>query len=489
MRVRNILAAAAACGIALASGLVIPEAVGAATIGCGSVIKASVTLTADVGPCPGTGLTVGASNITLNLGGHTVTGTFAPTKSHPPANIVEAKGILLNNVSSVTVTNGSVTLFAVGIRVDGGSDNTITHMNVHDNIGKLQTDKANNGDGIALYASNHNLIDSNIVRHDGPWDGIATLSHDGSSGTDGASYNTISNNQIVDNNVPMLNESTGTPVWKQDNGVAITGPGSIHNVVDHNVITGSSVNGVQIFPSCINSYAGATAGLGCAGTVSNDYNVITNNFVAANGFGAPAATGPIGDGILILAMGPRGIFQPGHETVENNIVENNLRNGISISGGNGEDLFNPPNGNTQGANYACSNLTPGGGSTGVPTARLCGSDYNTVSNNTSSGNGDDGIELGPKSQFNTVTDNHVFNNHLDGIGLPLAVQYTANGMPLSNGSGGFVTIAGTAATDNTFSGNTGVNDGQWDGRDDSGLCDNTWSSNSFGTVNQPCVSG
>jgi parallel beta-helix repeat protein len=386
-------------------------------------------------------------------------------------------------VTGVTVTNGSVYHFAVGVRLDESSGNTISDLNVHDNIGILPSDAANNGDGIALYASNDNLIENNTVRHDGPWDGIATLSSNGSTGTDGASYNTITNNLIVDNSVAML-DNNGQPVWKQDNGVAITGPGSTHNVVDHNVIDGSSVNGVQIFPSCIHSYAGASRG--CAGSVANDYNVISNNVVEDNGFGAPAAIAPLGDGILILSMGPRGIFEPGHETVDNNVVKDNQRNGISIGSGNGEDLYNAP-GTTQGDNYGCSNLNSGGGNTGVPTANLCGTLYNTVTGNTSSGNGEDGIWIGPKSMFNIVGNNNVSDNRVDGIGIGLAVLYNANSQAVPNGQGGFETIAGTAGTDNTIIANTATGDGVWDGRDDNPGCGNTWVANHFRTVNQPCV--
>ena len=484
-RVSLASTAIAALAVFAVSGVAMSlPASAAGTVACGSVIKHSMTLTADVGPCPESGLIIKGSNITLDLGGHSVIGTFSPTATHPPSNIVEGKGIVLNQVSGVTVTNGTVTLFAVGVRVNGGSGNSITHLNVHDNIGGLASDKAVNGDGIALYASNNNLIDHNIVRHDGPWDGIALLSHDGSTGTDGASYNTISNNEIRDNSVPMLN-GQGQQSWKQDNGVAITGPGSIHNVVDHNVITGSSVNGVQIFPACINSYGGASQG--CVGTISNDYNVITNNVVRGNGFGAPLS-GPIGDGILILSMGPTNIFEPGHETVENNVVSGNQRNGISIGGGNGEDLYNPPNGNTQGGIYGCSNITPSGNPSGVPTANLCGSDGNTVSNNTSFGNGEDGIDIGPVSHNNTVDNNRVFDNHGDGIGVPLDVQYDSNNQPVPNGQGGFLTVAGTGATNNAIVGNTGSGDGRWDGRDDTPGCGNIWDDNTFGTVNQPCVS-
>ncbi len=477
----------AASALFVTSGLTMSvPASAAATIHCGSVITRSTTLHADVGPCPVNGLIIAASNITLNLGGHSVIGTFTTESPNPPTNIVAGEGIHLTNVHGVKVTAGSVYHFAVGVRLDGSSGNTLSRLNVHDNIGILPSDAANNGDGIALLASNNNLIDHNIVRHNGPWDGIATLSSDGGSGgTDGASHNTITNNRIVDNNVAMLDDN-GQPTWKQDNGVAITGPGSTHNLVDHNVIEGSSVNGVQINPACINSYGAASQG--CSGTVPNDYNVITNNVIRHNGFGAPIAAAPLGDGISILSMGPRGIVDPGHETVANNIVQDNQRNGISLGGGNGEDLYNAP-GTTNGENYSCSNTDSDGGNTGVPTADLCGTLYNTVSNNTSSGNGEDGIWVGPKARFNIVTNNHVFRNRVDGIATGLAVLYNSNSQAVPDGHGGFKTVAGTASTDNTIVSNSATGDGRWDGRDDNRGCGNTWEHNQFGNVNQPCVRG
>lgn len=486
MRLRGILSAAAAALVAVTSGVVMSATAGAAGIGCGSVITTNTTLTADVGPCPNYGLVIGANNVTLNLGGHAVIGTFTQEFTRPPTNNVDAEGIHFRNVSGSTVTNGSVTHFAVGVRLDGGGGNTVEHLDVHDNIGKLGVDKANNGDGIAMRASDHNLITDNVVRHNGPWDNIATLSPDGSTGTAGSSYNTISHNIVDDSNIAMLN-GDGKPSWKQGNGIAITGPGSTHNLVDHNVVDGNGVDGIQVFPACINSYNGAIMNLGCAGTVPNDYNVISNNVVRNNGFGAPVAIAPIGDGILILAMGPRGIVMPGHETVSNNVTTGNQRNGIAIGGGNGQDLFNAP-GTTGGGNYGCSNINSGGGNTGVPTADLCGPNDNTVTNNTSSGNGDDGIELGPKSTSNTVTGNHVSDNKMDGIGAPLAVLFNANDQGVTDGHGGFETIPTTAAFGNTFSDNTASGDGEWDGLDGTPGCNNTWNDNTFGTVNESCVS-
>ncbi|MEN3315803.1 MAG: hypothetical protein V7605_2037, partial [Acidimicrobiaceae bacterium] len=57
----------AVLGLFAMSGLTMSvPAAAAATIHCGSVITASTTLQADVGPCPKDGLTITASNITLD---------------------------------------------------------------------------------------------------------------------------------------------------------------------------------------------------------------------------------------------------------------------------------------------------------------------------------------------------------------------------------------------------------------------------------------
>ena len=44
---------------------------------CGSTLTKSTTLTGDLLQCPGTALVIGADGITVNLGGHTISGTNA----------------------------------------------------------------------------------------------------------------------------------------------------------------------------------------------------------------------------------------------------------------------------------------------------------------------------------------------------------------------------------------------------------------------------
>jgi parallel beta-helix repeat protein len=485
---------AAAQGRVRTAPAVAHAAAAPAGLACGAVITKSTTLTSDVGPCPGNGLTIAASHVTLNLNGHRVLGTFTDEAPLPPTNLAEGVGIQFANVSGSTVMNGSVSLFSLGIDIQNGGQNQILHMDVHDNIGLLPTDVANNGDGIAMFGSNGNKIIGNSIVHNGVWDGITMLTSNGSTGNDGSSHNLVLDNFISDNNVAML-DGSGAPNWKRDIGIAIEGPGAQYNVIEQNVIQGSGTHGIQMFPACNLSYAGGQ-GAGCAGTVPNDYNIIRHNTINDNGFGLPVAGAPAGDGVSVLAMGPYvpaamgPIQMPGNETILDNTVSGNERNGISLGGGNGQNLYDGSLG-TNGENYGCINVI-GGDAPGTP----CGPKSNAVTGNIANGNGEDGIWVGPGAANNVVTRNTANDNAFDGVGLGLAVLYEPVGVNCGNVSCNFATdpsgqpetIPGTAAQANTFTGNSASGNGRWDALDMNTDCaTNTWSRDTFTMVNQSCV--
>ena len=491
---RRLLACPALCLATFAIACTGTAGAAPASLACGSVITKSTKLTSDVGPCDNNGITIAASNVTLNLNGHEVLGTFASEDPLPPTNLVEGVGITFANVTGSTVMNGSVSHFSLGVDIQNGGQDQVLHMNVHDNIGLLPTDTANNGDGIAMFGSNYNQIIGNRVVHNGVWDGITMLTSNGSTGNDGSSHNLVLNNFISDNNVAMLN-STGGPDWKRDIGIAIEGPGAQYNVIEHNVIEGSGTHGIQMFPACNMSYAGPD-GMGCLGTVGNDFNVIRDNKITGNGFGLPVAGAPAGDGVSVLAMGPfvdpsiGSIVIPGNETIAHNQVNGNERNGISLGGGNGQDLYDGSLG-TNGENYGCINVV-GGDAPGTP----CGPQNNTVTGNVSNGNGEEGIWLGPGASSNSVSGNASNDNAGDGIGLGLAVLYTPLGVNCgsascnmaTDSSGQPVTIPGTAADGNAFKGNSASGNGRWDAMDANTDCGtNTWTNDVFATVNQSCI--
>lgn len=419
---------------------------------CGSVITHNTILANDIGPCSGNGLVIAASNITLDLNGHSVAGTFTAESPLPPTNTSDTVGISFRDTTGSTLMNGSVYHFAAGLQLHGGSGNHITKVNVHDNIGALPTDTADNGDGIDLFGSNNNLIDNNVIVHNGVWSGISLLSP-GGTGTNGSSYNRILDNTLRDNNVAMLN-SSGGPDWKRDVGIAVEGPGATHNLIANNTITGSGTNGIEVFPACSDGYA---VNKGCNGTVPNDYNTIRNNTVTQNGYGLPLSA-PLGDGIQVLTMGPSMVVKPGHETIDHNAVDNNERNGISLGTGNGV-------GNNGSSVYGCSSMAgAGGGGLSIPPTAPCGVNFNTVEHNIASNNGVDGIYVSKASDHNTIAHNVVTHNGVDGIGLA------------------------ALAADNVMSFNVGAGNARWDGSDmNPGCGTDTWSHDALAKVNQPCV--
>lgn len=343
----------------------------AQVLACGSVVTESTALPADVGPCPDDGLIIAASGITLDLGGHRVIGTYDPLLRTPPTD----DGITFRQVEGSRVRNGEVMGFATGVKIDGGGGNRVTRMHVHDNIGRPAA-----GDGIAVYGSQGNRIDRNRVIHNGPASGITLLAGD-SPESPGPSRNEVTDNVVLDNNLPELG-SDGTPNWRRDIGIAIEGPGATHNQVVGNLVENSGTHGIQVFPACSTGYDIST---GCPGTVANDHNVIRNNRVNGNGVAAPTEGMPLGDGISVLSMGPSMVKMPGHTIVENNTTDGNQRNGISLGGGNGQELATGT-WTTGGETYGCHRSQGGDPDNPiVDSPDLCGVNSNTVVRNSARG--------------------------------------------------------------------------------------------------------
>ena len=174
----------------------------------------------------------------------------------------------------------------------------------------------------------------------------------------------------------------------------------------------------------------------------------------------------------------------GNEVVRNRVV-NSAIGGITIHGyiyapPNGGPSQSPNTGNLIQANYVAETgrtthtIDPLADGIAVlrqgPARVVSVSQGNTIDNNTVVDNFRHGVFLGnptdpgPKPG-NVVTGNTVLRNAVDGFRV-------------ANGS-----------VNNTLSGNNGHNNVEHDAHDANPACDNNaWTNNSFGTVNQPCVS-
>jgi len=114
MKFRLALLAAAAVAIAA------PATSGAATaLACGDVVTTDVTLSESLKDCS-TGLVAGADNITIDLNGHAIKGLGTDAGVG-----VEAVGR-----SGVTVKNGNIRNFAVGVRFQQTASSTVADLNI-----------------------------------------------------------------------------------------------------------------------------------------------------------------------------------------------------------------------------------------------------------------------------------------------------------------------------------------------------------------------
>lgn len=103
-----------AVATAVAGTLAVPATADAA-VACGQAITRNTTLDHDL-TCSGPGIFINASNVTLNLGGYTITGPV-------PDDAQFRNGITIgSNRSGVTVTNGTVRGFERGITINPGAN-------------------------------------------------------------------------------------------------------------------------------------------------------------------------------------------------------------------------------------------------------------------------------------------------------------------------------------------------------------------------------
>lgn len=398
---------ALACAVALAlSASQAQGAAGKAALSCGAHVTSSVTLTANIGPCPPTsdGLDIVASNITVNLNGHSITGSNSTnfTKSEPV-------GIGLMNVHEVTVTGpGTIQHFDAGISVNGGSSNRITNLTVKNNVAhvvitggvdqnNLLETPCDNGDGILTNNSNYNVISNVVATGNGPFDGIALVGL--------SSYNQVLNSNSFNNDVSNLiqtgpNEGNNGPCGPfsavgvgigrahQDIGIRIEGPGATHNIVAGNTATGNQLEGISIHGNVCPGNPGAGP--------PNTNNLVKNNLVTNNGFAGPMEHL---DGIGVLRQGPPGVVCVAfNNSIIGNTSNSNARDGIYM-GGRGSH-----------GNIVSNNTTNYNGRDGIdvegPMSGLPGSINNVLSNNEGHGNGSyDGFDGNPGCDNNKWTNN------------------------------------------------------------------------------------
>ena len=196
---------------------------------CGATIIENLKLEDDLA-CTGDGLIVGADGLSINLNGHTVAGQGS------------GAGIVVTGRRDISIAGGTITAFAVGVRVNASTDVVIK-----------QIEFVGNPEGIDLQSGSiGNTIKGNAFRGS-VTRGIMLRSN--------SSDNDVKHNTFNDNRVGIL-VFGGADNMLKDNIISGSGLAGIRinviatgNVVKHNQVT-SNVVGIEFLVTATGSATG-----------------------------------------------------------------------------------------------------------------------------------------------------------------------------------------------------------------------------------------
>ena len=253
----------------------IPAGAGAANgLTCGTTVTGDITLTHDLVGCAHDGLIAGAPGITIDLGGYTISGATGNAGVRIPA---------FSGVNAVTITNGTITGFADGVRADFTDGNHISRLTV-----------TGNTRGINFAFVTDTVVEKNTIT-DSVLDGVKVDFSDG---------NLVQKNDLSGNvfGISVSNFSDDNVVTKNAVADGVYGisvfTNALRNEVSRNDVTGNAIVGVQI-------------------ESGSDDASVARNTVTGNGLG-----------ILVKA-------EVEGATVERNTVFLNSGDGIRIAGDDG----------------------------------------------------------------------------------------------------------------------------------------------------------
>ena len=365
-------------GCLLGSGT---AAAGTPAVRCGATITRSTTLTADLLNCPGTGLVIGADGITVDLGGHTISGTNAgggegvANDGHAGVQIRNGKisGFRLNGVG-IRGARGAIVRGLVIRRIGAGGaegEPASAGILVKDSPGsKILANDVSNGvkayqsDGVDVLGSKGSVVRGNTLSGNN-WNGLALIESAGSritgnelsdNGNNGTEVNGSSDATWVVGNHADGNKNVGI-VAGSAKGLHVTGNSAKGNdtglfffdlhdsLINLNRATGNNegldLTGGQ-FGSDGNRVTGNTAnrnrsaGIGIA--TGADDNIVNGNVANEN-------KGPIGKGGGIYVEASTG------NQLLGNTASGNLDTGIGVF----EDKAGDATGNSLKGNTASRN--------------------------------------------------------------------------------------------------------------------------------------
>ena len=279
---------------------------------CGATITTNITLHHDLVNCPSNGLLIGANNITLDLNGHSIDGDDAFVDACSADEVCDVGVSNTGKYSGLTMKNGTIKHFNVGVLLDGADHNHLRHLSV----------VRNHLSGIVAFESDRMRVENSRIARNGLTADFAGMSVADMTGA------LIKDNLIFDNgDIGLLagdsfhrgrivgNRFSGNP----EAGIVVEGS---HNDVRRNRVRGGGVilGGDNNVLSKNHVLDPARCADGCGIGISLEHG--TGNLIARNIVVRPPVVG-----IRIDAYGG-----PANNTiVRGNVVRNAGGDGIGVN--------------------------------------------------------------------------------------------------------------------------------------------------------------
>lgn len=340
-----------------------------AAVQCGTTLTSSTRLKADLVQCPGTGLVIGADNITVDLGGHAISGT----------NAAGGEGIANDGHAGVRIVNGTISDFRLnGVGIRGAQNAIVSRLTIRrigaggaegepvsagiavvdsPNSQVIGNDVANDvqayqSDGADILNSHGSLVRGNRLSHNA-WDGLVVI---------GSADSAITGNELDANG---------------NNGVEVNGASDsvwvARNHADRNALFGIVVGSAHNARVTANSARGNATGIFFFDLHDS---VVSDNTAVGNQNGLELDGGQFGsDG----------------NTLTRNDASRNASTGIAVTNG--------ANNNTVSRNTANGNQGAVGEGGGIFVGASTG---NALIGNVANGNNDSGIEFGEDTPGDTA---------------------------------------------------------------------------------------
>jgi parallel beta-helix repeat protein len=266
----------------VAASAVVASPAGAAPA-CGSTITSSMVLDADL-TCPQQGLLINGTNITLDLGGHTISGAGPNTVPAAPFGLTA--GVRVNVGSGVAVTNGTIRGFNAGVTTTvSANGNLITSLSLVGNRDGVLVQRTTSP---VATSDNNRIIGNTVIGSTGTGINVQGSGNlvDGNTVTDGAGNAIGAAGTSSGTNVTVRNNTISRNILS-NNARQFTGAAAVFVINAVNtVVTANTVSGVGTNPGIFVAGGTGTPSTGTQVTYNTAYGNADGIWMSANTSGS-----------------------------------------------------------------------------------------------------------------------------------------------------------------------------------------------------------